>query len=682
MAYSLEFDPLLPWPLALGCIALAVLALALAIRSSLRGWSLRAALALLICAAILDPRVRLEDRQFESDIVLALIDRTASQSLGGRDARTEEALAWLREELPALPNVELRVAELADPPPGAAEGTLLASSLRREIEEIGTGRFAGAVVVTDGGIHDAEHGTAQPAPVHVLLTSERAELDRELEIRSAPAFAVVGEGVEVIAKVKDSGAAASDAEVEVEVFVDGARSGLIRAKEGEQFGVPVEFGAAGTRTVHLRASPLDGELTAANNEATAEIRGVRERLRVLMVSGKPHVGQRTWRNILKSDGSVELVHFTLLRTPDKRDSAPTEEIALVQFPARELFQEKIDQFDLVIFDRYSRSGLLLNQHFESLANYVERGGALLVAAGPEFSGLRSLYGTAIGKVLPARPTGFVLEEGFRPALTPAGLRHPVTAELADGADGWGRWFRQVDISALSGHVLLKGIGGQPLLVLGRAGEGRVAVLASDQAWLWHRSFEGGGPQLELLRRLAHWMMREPALEEETLSASAAGSTLKFARRTMSGGAGREIRLISPDGASTSVRAEEAAAGLFEAEVEGANPGLYRATDGEFTAAAAVGPAHPLEHASPVADAGAALELARASGGAVLRIEDGLPEFRLVRAGRAASGRGWLGVTPRNAYTVSGADIVPLANAPLITLLVLLAAAAAWRLEGA
>lgn len=680
MAYSLEFDPLLPWPLALGCIALAVLALAFAVRSNLRGWILRAALVLLIGAAILDPSVRLEDRQSESDIVLALVDRTDSQSLGGRAGRTEEALAWLREELPGLPNVELRVAELADPPPGAAEGTLLASALQREIEEIGTGRFAGAVVVTDGGIHDAEFGRAQPAPVHMLLTSERAERDRELEIQSAPAFAVVGEGAELVAAVKDSGAAASGAEVEVEVFIDGARAGLVRAAEGEQFVVPVEFRAAGTKTVHLRASPLDGELTAANNEATAEIRGVRERLRVLMVSGLPHVGQRTWRNILKSDGSVELVHFTLLRTPDKRDSAPTEEIALVQFPARELFQEKIDQFDLVIFDRYRRSGLLLNQHFESLANYVERGGALLVAAGPEFSGVRSLHGSAIGKVLPARPTGFVHEEGFRPALTQAGLRHPVTAELADGADGWGRWFRQVDIEAVGGHVLLEGIGGRPLLVLGRAGEGRVAVLASDQAWLWHRSFEGGGPQLELLRRLAHWMMREPALEEETLSASAEGSTLKFARRTMSGG-GREIRLISPDGASTGIRAEEAAAGLFEAEIEGAAAGLYRAADGEFTAAAAVGPAHPLEHASPTTDAGAALELAQASGGAVLRVEDGLPEFRLVRAGRTASGRGWLGVTPRNAYTVSGTDIVPLANAPLITLLVLLAAAAAWRLEG-
>lgn len=682
MAYSIEFSPLLPWPLALGCIALAALALALAVRSSLRGWSLRAVLALLICAALLDPRVRLEDREFESDIVLALVDRTASQSLGGRAGRTEEALAWLRKELPALPNVELREAEVADPPPGSAEGTLLASALQREIEEIGTGRFAGAVVVTDGGIHDAELGTAQPAPVHMLLTSERAELDRELEIRSAPAFAVVGEGAELTAVVKDSGAAASDGEVEVEVFVDGARAGLVMAREGEQFRMPVEFRAAGTKTVHLRASPLEGELTAANNEATAEIRGVRERLRVLMVSGLPHVGQRTWRNILKSDGSVELVHFTLLRTPDKRDSAPIEEIALVQFPARELFQEKIGEFDLVILDRYSRSGLLLNLHFESLASYVEQGGALLVAAGPEFSDARALYGTPAGRVLPARPTGFVLEEGFRPALTPAGLRHPVTAELANGADGWGRWFRQVDIEARGGHVLLEGIGGRPLLVLGRAGEGRVAVLASDQAWLWHRSFEGGGPQLELLRRLAHWMMREPALEEETLSASAAGSTLKFARRTMSGSAEREIELISPDGVSISIRAEEAAAGLFEAEIEGADAGLYRATDGEFSAAATVGPAHPLEHASPAADPGAALELARASGGAVLRVEDGLPEFRLVRAGRTAAGRGWLGVTPRNAYTVSGTDIVPLANAPLITLLVLLAAAAAWRLEGA
>ena len=82
---------------------------------------------------------------------------------------------------------------------------------------------------------------------------------------------------------------------------------------------------------------------------------------------------------------------------------------------------------------------------------------------------------------------------------------------------------------------MEGPDGRPLLVLDREGEGRVALLASDQAWLWGRGYEGGGPQLELLRRLAHWLMKEPELEEEALSATAEGQTLTITRRSLSRG---------------------------------------------------------------------------------------------------------------------------------------------------
>ena len=98
-----------------------------------------------------------------------------------------------------------------------------------------------------------------------------------------------------------------------------------------------------------------------------QINGVRDRLRVLLVSGEPHAGERTWRNLLKSDASVDLVHFTILRPPEKQDGVPVDELSLIAFPTRELFIEKIEDFDLIIFDRYRRRGILPSLYLENIA---------------------------------------------------------------------------------------------------------------------------------------------------------------------------------------------------------------------------------------------------------------------------------------------------------------------------
>ena len=278
---------------------------------------------------------------------------------------------------------------------------------------------------------------------------------------------------------------------------------------------------------------------------------MRDRLRVLLVTGEPHPGERVWRNILKSDPSVDLVHFTILRPPEKQDGTPIRELSLIAFPIRELFDAKLDDFDLIIFDRYSRRGVIPEAYLENIARYVRNGGALLEAAGPNFGTPMSLSRTPLGAILPAEPTGDVYEEGFKPQVTALGRRHPVTADLPGagprgGEPSWGRWFRQVDARAHRGVTVMTGDRGEPLLVLDRVGKGRVAQLLSDEMWLWARGFEGGGPQAELLRRLAYWLMKEPDLEENDLRAAVDGDRLVVTRQSLEPD-DRPVTVTAPDG---------------------------------------------------------------------------------------------------------------------------------------
>ena len=202
---------------------------------------------------------------------------------------------------------------------------------------------------------------------------------------------------------------------------------------------------AAQNIVEIEAAPLSGgELTLVNNRAVVSIDGVRDKLRVLLVSGEPNPGERTWRNLLKSDPSVDLVHFTILRPPEKQDGTPINELSLIAFPTRELFQQKIDQFQLIIFDRYARQGVLPMIYFDNITRYVRDGGAVLVDAGPDYASQTSIWHTPLDVVLPAEPSGSVTNEAFRPTpdrtrqapsgdARPRRLRQPIRRTGASGS---------------------------------------------------------------------------------------------------------------------------------------------------------------------------------------------------------------------------------------------------------
>ena len=691
MVTDLVFDPLLPLSILVTLAALTGLLLVLAIWRGLSGWWLRVLSASVLLFALLNPSLRQEDRTPLSDIVLIVVDQSSSQDIADRPEQIAVALEKLETELGGLDNVEVKIVILKDAPSEGDAGSLLMTALSEAAAEVARSRIAGAVLITDGQIHDVALAPEFPAPAHVLLTGAEQDWDRRLLITNAPAFAILGEPVTLKLMIEDKGDVplAVQGSTELVISVDGGTAQRFRVKVGEELELPLKLAHGGQNVLQFETPEIEGELTDRNNSAVVAINGIRDRLRVLLVSGEPHAGERTWRNLLKSDSAVDLVHFTILRPPGKQDGVPVTELSLIAFPTRELFLDKIDEFDLIIFDRYRRRGILPSVYLDNVGRYVEDGGAVLVAAGPAFAGAESLFRSPLARVLPAAPTAGVFERGFVPQISELGARHPVTEGLEnfaprprdeDGNPGWGRWFRMIDLEPKSGNTVMTGPDDRPLLVLDRVGKGRIALLASDQAWLWHRGYEGGGPQLELLRRLAHWMMKEPELEEEALSATARGRSVTIVRRSLEEG-DRSVEIEAPDGRIGDLPLREVSPGRYVAKFDGDENGLYRLSEGALSTVVALGPAAPKEFEDAISTSEILAPFAAATKGGVYRLTDGIPDIRLVRAGRVASGRGWIGLTPRDAFVATDIRLQSLGSALIFLLLASVLMLLAWRREG-
>ena len=679
---EIVFDPLFEWAVIAGLAAPMVLLAILAILRGLKGGLLRLLAAGLIALALSNPSIVDEDRRPVPDVAAVVVDRSASQSIGDRTADADAALAKIVAAAEALPDLELRVVSAAE---GDIDETRLFDSLSEAFSDVPARRRAGAIIISDGQVHDVPPVDGGLGPVHVLLTGGPDARDRRVVFVEPPSFGMVGDRVPVVFRVEDT-----DGDTPVRTIVL-ANDEIVHdrpVQPDRDTLVWVTLNHTGPTVVEVTAEATPGELTTVNNTVATTINGVRDRLRVLLVSGEPHMGERVWRNILKSDPSVDLVHFTILRPPESQDGTPIEELSLIASPVRELFEIRLYDFDLVIFDRYRRRGVLHQTYLDNIARYVEGGGAFLEASGPDFADIFSLYRTPLGRVLPGEPTGQILERGYHPRLTDIGRRHPVTAALA-GADpdaeavpDWGRWLRQIEVATVGGETIMTGIDGRPLLMLDRVGEGRVAQLTSDHLWLWRRGFEGGGPQGELLRRLAHWLMREPSLEEEDLSADVTGTRITITRRSLSDDPSAPVTLTAPDGATRDVDLDLVEPGLARAVVTADLPGIYRFADPSQTALAIVGDLSSPELRDVRATPDRLADLVSATGGGLSWIRDGLPNLRRVRPDRSAVGTNWIGLRANGAYEITGTRWIPLLPAWAALAALLLPLIAAWRREGA
>jgi hypothetical protein len=679
---NIEFAPILPWLLIWLFAALAASAITIMIWKRLRGAFLRSLSAVILFGALLNPTVKQEERLPLNDIAVAVVDQSQSQMIGNRTAQTEKALADVKQRISQLPNTELRVVTVKSGLPSEADGTRLFTTLSRTVADIPKERFAGAVLITDGQVHDVPSNLGSLAgPIHGLITGSQAESDRRLVIDRAPRFGIVGQDQVIQFHVEDSN---SNGHVVVTVQVPGEAPRDFDVEIGAPAETTLHIGHAGQNFIELKAATRDGELSTQNNHAVAVIDGIRDRLRVLLVSGQPHPGERTWRNLLKADAAVDLVHFTILRPPEKQDGTPTNELSLIAFPTRELFIDKLDQFDLVIFDRYRRQAILPDAYLANVADYVRKGGALLIASGPDFADPEGLYSTPLADVLSAAPTGNVTETPYTPQLTDAGNRHPVTRDLPGSHAGkptWGRWSRLIDATVTGeAETLMSGPDDKPLLVLNRVGEGRTAQLLSDHGWLWARGFEGGGPQTELLRRMAHWLMKEPDLEEEALSATQQGNMIMIERRSLAKTV-KPITVIAPSGKTEIVTLAEISPGRFTANLPASETGLHILSDGTLQAAAAIGSADAKESSDIRATVDKLKPVSKATGGGVIWLEDGMPSINKARPNQLMAGSNWISLRANGLYQVTAIQEISLFSTLLSLAALLLAASAMWLREG-
>ena len=620
---SVEFAPLIP-VLYIALLAASAAALAVfSIWQKVRGAFFRICALAALCLALLNPVLLQTEREPLDSIVAVIVDRSQSQASDERTAATDAALERLQDQLSRFQRLDVRTVEVGNDSFTETPSTRLFEALASAMEDVPTSRIAGAIMITDGQVPDIPETASElgfDAPLHGLVTGSPGEVDRRIELVNAPRFGIVGETQEISYRVLDEGAATRQV-TEVTIRVNGEVYSTELAPVGETLPLFIEVERAGDNIIELEVEPLAGEITLANNRAVAVLDGIRENLRVLLVSGEPHSGERAWRNLLKSDTAVDLVHFTILRPPEKQDGTPIDELSLIAFPTRELFVEKINEFDLIVFDRYQRRGVLPVLYYDYISQYVDGGGALLIAAGPEHAGRDSIATTPLAPVLPAVPTGDIAEVGFYPRLSDAGKRHPVTRDLPGSAEEppqWGRWFRAISVDAPEDDTILEGPDGAPLLILNRVGDGRVAMLMSDHGWLWARGFEGGGPHVALYRRIAHWLMKEPTLEEESLRADARGNLLTITRQTMA----EEVppaTVTTPTGGTLTVPLAKSADGLFEAELPVEESGLFDIENGDMRALVHVGAVNAPEFTATVSTTELLRPLAEATGGTVQRV---------------------------------------------------------------
>jgi hypothetical protein len=688
ISLALNFSPIIGDSALLLLVSAALLLTLISLFYYKKGVLIRTICAAAFLTILYSPSITEEEYEAVKDVAVIIEDSSPSQKYGKREDRSKKALEYLKSEISKNENLELRVVKAPLEDSVFQKETRLFDALEKTLSDVPEGRRAGAILITDGQVHDVPKDLSQNddyGPLHVLLSGERDEKDRRIKIIKAPAYGIVGQTIAIEYIIEDT-PNIEDHYTTLMIRQNNEMPKIDLVPSGRLQRFEVTLKHAGQNIIDLEASPVEGELTSANNRTQILVNGVRDRLRVLLVSGQPHAGGRTWRNILTSDPGVDLVHFTILREPNKLDATPQNELSLIAFPFRELFELKLYDFDLIVFDRYRLNRILPNYYFANIARYVKEGGALLEASGPSFADSNSIYTTALKEVLPAQPVGSVIETAFTPNLTDKGGKHPVTQNLRWNAalddKPWGNWLRQISVMPTSGDILMNGAKNLPLLILDRVGEGRVAQLSSDHIWLWSRGYDGGGPQAELLRRLAHWLMKEPDLEENALTLEIKNDDRLIIKRRAIEKMELTATITAPSGEQSQVELSDNGKGWLIAEVPITEMGIYSVYDGTQSRFVIAGEINPPELGGVITTEEVLKPINDETKGAMIWLKNvPSPSVRYLTTGRDYDGKDWLGFRENNAKNITGVIDRPFLPNWFYALIILSLLICAWWSEG-
>ncbi len=480
-----------------------------------------------------------------SQSLAILLDLSQSMNLpgiGGKGSRLDEARTrLLNGSMPLL-------SSLADRFNIKLYG--LGESLRPlEMEELSSLKAGGR----EGNLTEAIDQLADKHSMAVLLSDGNVKW-KEPYSKSLPLFAIPlgdSKGYKdiLIKAVRAPTLAFRSREVMIDVTVKGYNyNGLtvpIHLKEGNKLitaktvtfndpsaevTIPLSFTLEelGDHRLSVGIPPQSGESLTSNNTVNLSLKVMRDKIRILMISGSPSLSYRFMRMAFKNDPSIDLLSFVILRTPSDIINVPLQEQSLIPLPIETLFTKELKNFDLLIFDNLPAHLYLKPIYLEGVRNFVREGGSLAMIGGPFFSDEGRYLGTPFEEILPIRlleKESYHRDSSWRVVLSRAGKEHPITRLSPDENDNTNLWYEMPALDGInllaaknSGTVLLESQVDtlQPILTVGSYGHGRVLVLATDYSWKWYMGMVAKGkdhwPYLRLMERMVRWLTKDPSLD--------------------------------------------------------------------------------------------------------------------------------------------------------------------------
>lgn len=707
---SVYFEPAYPFntPLGMGLGgAGGALALAFGLYALRRKEKLAAATLGTGALVALSLTLQTEQQSYTNDPteILVVIDQTSSNTANDRDDISAQIEQHIRDNMEGMDNFIIRPVYIDAALSGDAEEQSRLFDTLRDRVDITPEKMGGVIFVTDGQVHNAPDTSPYgDIPVYTILTGPESDYDRAIEITDVSPFGLVDKDHQINFTINEFGDPALSGNA-IEVLVTQGTNVLqtLQVVPGEPTSIEVPITTPGVNSYTIKAQHLSAEVTDLNNSIAVEVEGLRENLNIFMMSGSSNNSARDLSTFYKADPASQFIHFMPLRLPsDLTSRISKDDLALGPVPYTEIFDNALDKFNIFGFDQYENNFILPYRDLRNIVDYANEGGSVMVIAGEEFSGRKSLARTPIGNILPVEPTGEYRDTRYTAELSEDGKRHPLVRDLP-GANprgetpNWGPWISASisDVISDTSRTLLETPDGQPLLVIDELGEneGRVAILLSGGSFaLWD------GPDAQLLQNVSHWLMHRPDLEAEALRANRSGyGSIIIERQTLDAMAPDPAIITGPDGITAEAEfTQEVLPGLWQAEYRYLQPGLYHITQDntapaanteEFAIDISVGLDFSTELAEVIATPDIMQPIADSSGGTIIRAvqENGeiwMPDFRSIKPETAERfGEDWMGLIQKDIETIRGQEEKPFIP-PWLTLLLgtAMIAAGGWSRE--